>query len=105
MAMAELAGRQHGVVATWQLRRLGLTYNAIHRRVIALRLQRLYRGVYAVGHDAVGPSGQELAAVMSCGPDAVSSHRSAGCRHGFLRSATRFEVTAPRSRAGPDGVL
>jgi very-short-patch-repair endonuclease len=100
-----LAGRQHGVVAAAQLLALGVVRGAIDRRVATRHLNPLYRGVYAVGHDAVGPLGQELAAVLSCGQEAVASHRMAGSLWGFVRSAPRYEVTAPRSRAGREGVL
>jgi very-short-patch-repair endonuclease len=46
------------------------------------RLFPLYRAVYAVGHEAVGLRGRELAAVFAAGDDALLSHQSAGglCR-------------------------
>ena len=50
--MADLAGRQQGVVAVWQLRPLGLGKRAIARRVADGHLHRRYRGVYAVGHSS-----------------------------------------------------
>jgi very-short-patch-repair endonuclease len=103
--IAELAARQHGVVSSVQLFELGLTKSGIQRRLETGRLHRIYRGVYAVGHASLSPAGKELAAVLGCGPDAVSSHRAAGCRWGIVRSAARYEVTAPRSRNGPPGVL
>jgi very-short-patch-repair endonuclease len=103
--VAGLAARQHGVVAVWQLLDHGVPRRAIDSAVKALRLHRLHRGVYAVGHDGVSPRARELAAVLSCGPEALASHRMAGSLWGFLRSAPRYEVTAPRSRTGRDGVL
>jgi very-short-patch-repair endonuclease len=103
--IAGLAARQHGVVAVWQLLQRGVPRRALDSAVKALHLHRLHRGVYAVGHDAVGPRGRELAAVLSCGPEAVGSHRMAGSIWGFVRSATRYEVTAPRSRRSRGGVV
>lgn len=94
------------MVSYAQLIELGLTKDVIHRLVRARHLHRLYRAVYAVGHDAVSPRGKDLAAVLSCGPGAVLSHRAAGGLWGFIRSATaRREVTAPRSKTGPNGLL
>ena len=49
-AIAELAGRQHGVVARRQLAALGLGRKAIEYRLRAGRLHAVHRGVYAVGH-------------------------------------------------------
>ena len=45
-----------------------------------------------------------MAAVLACGPRAVLSHRAAGAHHELLRSAL-LEVTVPRWRPGPPGVL
>lgn len=72
-----MARRQYGVVSHRQLVDLGLTRGAVHRRVEEGRLHRLHRGVYAVGHPAVALRGRWLAAVLSCGPGALLSHRSA----------------------------
>jgi very-short-patch-repair endonuclease len=88
-----------------QLRESGLSKQAIQKRAQAGRLVRLYRGVYAVGHDALTPRGRDLAAVLGCGPDAVSSHRAAGALWGIIRPAPKYEVTVPRSRTGPPGVV
>src|SRR5829696_7500237 len=48
--VAELAGRQHGVVARRQLISMGIGRGAIEARVCAGRLIRVHRGVFAVGH-------------------------------------------------------
>jgi hypothetical protein len=77
LGLVALAEKQHGVVARAQLRALGLGENAIQRRVRQGRLQRLHRGVYAVGHRVLRPEGRMLAAVLACGPRAVLSHCSA----------------------------
>ena len=49
-ALADLAARQHGVIAIAQLHELGWTTTAVSDRLAAGKLHRLYRGVYAVGH-------------------------------------------------------
>ena len=96
--LAELAAAQYGVVARGQLRAAGLSDTAIARRVQAGRLHRVHRGVYAVGHTALSPSGRWIAAVLACGPGAVLSHASAAALWGLRPSAsTRISVTVPAS--------
>jgi very-short-patch-repair endonuclease len=68
---AEIARRQHGVVARRQLLRIGITGSAIDRLVRSGWLHPLHRGVYAVGHRAVGSHGRDLAAVLAAGPGAA----------------------------------
>jgi Transcriptional regulator, AbiEi antitoxin len=75
--IAELARRQHGVVARRQLVREGLSEAAIGRRLEAGRLHQLHRGVYLVGHPVPAQYALETAALLACGPRAVLSHRSA----------------------------
>jgi very-short-patch-repair endonuclease len=102
--LAELAARQHGTVATRQLRALGYSKRAIHDRVAAGRLHRLHRGVYAVGHTRMSMRGRWMAAVLACGPGAVLSHHAAAALWG-LRSAPAgpIDVTAT-SRHDIDGI-
>ena len=94
--VAELAAAQHGVVAHWQLLDLGLSRESIQRRVRAGRLHRIHRGVYAVGHTRLTPSGRRMAAVLACGPVAFLSHRTAAVHWNLLRaSGNRLHVTVP----------
>ena len=89
-----LAARQGGVVSHPQLRALGVSAAAIHRRVRAGRLHPRYRGVYAVGHAALNVTGLRWAAVLAYGPDGVISHASAGAAWAVRRSAAeRIDVT------------
>jgi very-short-patch-repair endonuclease len=91
-----LADRQFGVVARFQLLALGLSEDAIDRRLAAHYLVRLYAGVYAVGHRILTPRGYFLAAVLAYGPTAVLSHKSAGRLWGLLSTdQTRVEVIVP----------
>src|SRR5690349_373782 len=76
-ALAELAARQHGVVASWQLPRLGYDRWRVHRLVQVAHLHRIYRGVYAVGHRRLTRPGRRMAAVLACGPEALLSHATA----------------------------
>jgi uncharacterized protein DUF559/putative AbiEi antitoxin of type IV toxin-antitoxin system len=104
-AVADLAGRQWGVVSRGQLRSLGLSRDTIDHWLRARRLQAVHRGVYALGHAALRREGRWLAAVLACGPGAVLSHRSAAAHWGLVATAaTRIDVTAPASRHGTDGV-
>ena len=75
--IAGLANAQHGVVARWQLVALGLSAQAVDRRMRSGRLHALYRGVYAVGHRVLTVEGRWMAAVLAGGDDAVLSHASA----------------------------
>jgi hypothetical protein len=94
--LAALASRQHGVVTLAQVRALGLSARGVQHRAAAGRLHRLYPGVYAVGHAAVGVDGARMAAVLACGDGALLSHRSAAAAWGLrLSSRTRWEVTTP----------
>ena len=75
--LAGLAARQWGVVTRAQLIEAGLGERGIAEWVRSGRVRRLYRGVYAFGHDRLRVEGRWLAAVMACGPGAVLSHRDA----------------------------
>jgi hypothetical protein len=97
-AIAALAERQHGAVATRQLLALGLTRQAIARRADAGRLLRVHRGVYAVGHPVLTGHGRLMAAVLAGGENAVLSHASAAALWGMRSSdAERTDITVRRS--------
>jgi len=100
--VAEIAGRQHGLVSVDQLRGAGIGEEAIRNRVLAGRLHRVHRGVYAVGHAALSPQARDLAAVLAIGRGprreggavlhywrAAVSHRSAACLWDLLQEADR----------------
>jgi predicted transcriptional regulator of viral defense system len=76
VALARLAARQHGVISTAQLLGLGFSRTTISRKVAAGQLHRVYRGVYAVGHAALGSKRKWKAATLAVA-DSVLSHRSA----------------------------
>ncbi len=94
-----IAGKQHGVISLAQLVAAGLSPRAARDRVASGRLIRLHRGVFAVGHGAVGVDGRRLAAVLACGAAAVLSHRSAAALWSLRPYAGQPEVSIP-SQAG-----
>jgi very-short-patch-repair endonuclease len=75
--IADLAARQHGVVARWQLLATGIMRRQIDRRLKSGRLHQVHHGVYLVGHTVPPPLGREQAALLACGRNAVLSHRTA----------------------------
>jgi very-short-patch-repair endonuclease len=93
--LSELAERQHGVVARWQLLTAGVGRRAIDRW-LGRRLHPIHRGVYAVGYPTSRTESRWMAAVLAAGPDAVLSHRTAAQLWGLVpRSSHRLEVTRP----------
>ena len=94
--ISEVAGRQHGVITTAQLREAGLSRDAVAKRARAGRLHRLHRGVYAVGHRALSPESHWMAAVLACGPGSALSHRSAA-EHWMLlrRQSGLIQISVP----------
>lgn len=96
-ALVRLASRQHGVITLAQLRLTGFSPSGVRTRVAAGRLHRVQPRVYALGRPDLSTEGRWLAAVMSCGPDAVLSHRSAAALHELLPTAqARIDITVPR---------
>jgi predicted transcriptional regulator of viral defense system len=92
--VAALAAEEWGVLSLEELRRCGLSRDAVGLRARKGRLHRVHRGVYAVGHANVSDEGRFLAAVKACGPGAVLSHFAAAALWGFVRWDSRFpEVT------------
>jgi Protein of unknown function (DUF559) len=105
--VARLATAQGGAVSREQLRGLGVSNDAIDYGVRLGRLHCVFRGVYALGHEALTPKGRLTAAVLACGPEAAISHRSAAIWWGFWRGPQPqgVEVTVPgRSRKGQRGL-
>jgi hypothetical protein len=88
------------VVSVRQLRGpLGYSEGAVDRAIRAGLLYRVHRGVYAVGRKGLNPQGHCLAAVLTCGPNALLSHRSAAWLWGLDRyGPAPLEVTAPSAR-------
>lgn len=83
-----VAEQQHGVVSRSQLGRLGLSEDAINRRLRLGRLHRVHQGVYAVGHKGISQKGRWMAGVLACGYRSVLSHRSAAALWGIRRNGS-----------------
>ena len=103
----DLAARQHGVVARWQLLGMGLTSDAVRHLLRTERAHPLSRGVYAVGWRQHSDHERWMAAVLACGPGAILSHGSAArlWRIGDER-ALGIEVSTASGRAHRrDGIV
>jgi hypothetical protein len=99
-SLAELAGRQHGIVSVRQLaERYGYSRSRVKRAVAAGYLHRLHRGVFAVGHTNISLQGHCLAAVLASGPRSLLSHVSAAWLWGLTStSPLPAAVTTPIHR-------
>jgi hypothetical protein len=94
----ELATRQHGVVSTRQLARIGYSRSSVSKAAKVGRLHRVHRGVYVVGQRQLTWHGRCMAAVLACAP-AAASHVSAGWIWGLLRTRPgTIHVTVPSKR-------
>jgi hypothetical protein len=99
--LAELADRQEGVVALWQIGAAGLSARAAQDRARAGRLHRLFPGVYAVGHARVSADGRRIGAVLACGEGAVLARRSAASAWGLLNGDGKlYDVVSPGRSGG-----
>ena len=98
--VAELAQRQWGVVARFQLEESGLEAAGISRWINERRLHRIHPAVYAVGHPALGLEGRLAAALFYAGPGAALSGVTAGYWWGMLGGEPKLiHVATPRRRA------
>lgn len=99
-----LANAQKGLVTRADLLAAGLPLGAVEHRVKLRTLVPLHPGVYALGHTALTREGWWLAAVWSCGPEAVLSHWSAAALHGQTSErGTDIHVTTPGSARSGGG--
>jgi very-short-patch-repair endonuclease len=95
-----LADRQNGVVGYDQLIALGYGPSAIQRLVVSGWLQRIFKGVYAVGRSKLTRQGHWMAAVLACGPDSLLSHFNAAALWGIWDTNQRkIDVTVMAKRA------
>ena len=94
-----LANFQHGVLTRRQLLDAGFSSDQIDGRVRSGRLHRLWRGVFAVGRPRLTSRGWWSAGVLTCGGQAVLSHRSAAHLWGLLEAKLGHEVERDRPLA------
>jgi hypothetical protein len=98
-ALRGLADTQRGILTTAQLAAVGVSRELPRSRVRQGRWQRLHRGVYATFSG--GPSREAVlwAAVLSAGPDAMLSYRSAAEVDGLTDEVGELvHVTVPADR-------
>jgi len=76
-AIRELAERQHGVVARWQMLELGVSEGLIQRRTEGGMLIPVFHGTFTLGRRRLTRDGRWMEAVLASGPQAVLSHASA----------------------------
>src|SRR5215204_1668788 len=101
-----VAARQHGIVTRAQLVELRLDDAAIARRIGKGWLRRLHRGVFTVGGERLTLEAHLLAAVVSFGPHAVLSYRSAAVLWGMLPAhGPRVDVTVPAGGRGRKAIV
>ena len=95
--VGEVAGRQHGVIAWWQIRDAGIPRAFVDTRLARGRLHIVHRGVYAVGHPVLSIKGRWMAAVLAGGHTAVLSHRTAAALWNLLGTTESawIHVTVP----------
>ena len=107
VVVARRAAEEWSVLSFDELLACGLTPRGVLTRCDNGRLHRLYRGVYAVGHDSPPLEGRFLAAVKACGPRAALSHFSAAALWGLVEWDGRYpEVTVARTaRRSHDGIV
>jgi very-short-patch-repair endonuclease len=101
-----VAVAQNGVVTLAQLEEIGLTGEAILKRIARGRLYRIHQTVYSLTPGVMTERGRFMAAVLACGTDAVLSHRAAAYLWGIVDGwVVPIDVTAPNRRGrSPAGV-
>lgn len=103
--IAELAARQHGVIAHRQLAQLGVSDRQVYRWIRSGRLHRIHRGVYALGHKRLTQQGRWMAAVLAGGDGIALSNL---CAAGNWELTEAFpslpQITAPTRRRQRSGL-
>ena len=90
-----IVGRQHGVIARWQLLERGYTVDAIRHAIETKWLHPIFAGVYAVGRPELSRFGMWMAAVLACGRFAVISNDSAAALWGIWSYRGDIQVSVP----------
>jgi hypothetical protein len=102
--IARIVARQHGVVTWRQLAELGLSRDAVKRRLATERLFRVQPQVYSLLPEVM-VRGRMMAAVLSCHPGAALSHRAAAAVWDLGPWPTgRIDVTVAGSQKSREGV-
>lgn len=92
----ELAERQFGTIARWQLRDLGFSEARVRSWLRSGRLHIRYPGVYALGRPGLGERGELAAALLYAGRGAALSGTTAlWWMHLLERRPSQIHVDAP----------
>jgi len=95
----ELTERQYGVISARQALQAGLSWGAVSSKLRCGRWQQMHRGVYATFSGEPGRSAALWAAVLSAGPGAMLSYRTAAELGRLIDSASELiHVTVPSNR-------
>src|SRR3954453_15813537 len=97
-ALRQIAARQEGCVACWQLRRAAWSWDAIRHRTRDMR--RLHDGVFLTG-DAPPTRLQCWWAATLTAPGSVLAFASAGAAYEMRPCRAGFEVIVRQSSGGP----
>lgn len=94
------AATQHGLLERHEMVQLGVGHAALDHAVRRELVARLQRNVYALPGAVTSFRQRVLAAVLSAGPGAVASHRTAAIILGVAHrdAAEIVEITVPRLR-------
>jgi hypothetical protein len=95
-AIAGVAGRQEGRIASWQLHSIGVSTDDIDYRCRVGQLESVAYGTYAVGWRSETLDAQRWDAVLRAGPGAVLAGGAALVKWGCVQTSQRIEVIAPR---------
>ena len=105
LAIAAIAGCQHGVISLAQLISIGLSPDEIRHRVALGWLRPIHRCVFAVGYEPLTREGYWWAAIRATGEGTVLSHMSAAALWRLLPEDDEVHVTVPGTqRRRHDGV-
>ena len=99
-SIAAIAGRQDNVISREQLAALGVGRGVIARHLERRRWQRLHRNVYLIGAAPPTLRAAARAAALTCGEDAVISHRTAAALYGLMPAGGDVHVTVPGRNPG-----
>ena len=94
-----LASQQEDVVAAWQLREAGWSWDKLRHAVERGGWRPIHRGVYVLTNSSLTQRQLWIGAVLTA-PGTMLSHGSAGACYGFYRFERDYEVVTRRGRGG-----
>jgi hypothetical protein len=97
-ALLALAARQYGVFTLAQALAAGVSQSTVRRRVREEMWVHLYPCVFTTVGTVDSWQRRLMAALLTCGPDAVASHRSAAVVWGLVEDMHVPEITMPYDR-------